>query len=287
VADRAEDPTGEALARSARRGEPDRYLAALLAPPSARAHLLALAAFSSELARVPQAVAREPMMGEVRLQWWRDALAPADGVLRTGNPVADAVRDTVRELDLSRALLADVIEARALELAPSPIADDAELRAYLWNSEGVLFALAAGVLRRRSDLDVQPAAAASGQAYGLARLLLGLPHALARRRLLLPRTRLDAVGASPEALMAGGDARGIAEVLVDLHAEARHSLRAARQHVAKLPRDTRAAFLPLALVEPYLRALEKPGRDALRMPAQVAPLTRVWRIAAAHWLGRL
>jgi 15-cis-phytoene synthase len=57
--------------------------------------------------------------------------------------------------------------------------------------------------------------------------------------------------------------------------------------VANLPRELRLAFLPLALVETYLRALERPGRDVLRAPAGIAPLTRVFKIAAAHWLGRL
>ena len=57
--------------------------------------------------------------------------------------------------------------------------------------------------------------------------------------------------------------------------------------MANLPRPVRGAFLPLALVETYLRALERPGRDVLRSPAEIAPLTRAWRIAAAHWLGRI
>ena len=39
--------------------------------------------------------------------------------------------------------------------------------------------------------------------------------------------------------------------------------------------------------ETYLRALERPGRDVLRAPAEIAPLTRVCRIAAAHWLSRI
>jgi len=57
--------------------------------------------------------------------------------------------------------------------------------------------------------------------------------------------------------------------------------------LANLLRNMRVAFLPLALVETYLRALERPGRDVLRTPAEIAPLTRVCRIAAAHWLGRI
>jgi 15-cis-phytoene synthase len=287
VADGAESPTGDTIAASARAGEPDRYLAALLAPPPARPHLLALAAFSSELARVASAVTREPMMGEVRLQWWRDALEPAVSLARTGNPIADAVRTAVLDRKLPRTLLFDMIDARALDLAREPIADDAALRDYLWKSEGVLFALAAGVLGREPGMDLNPVAAAGGHAYGLVRLLLGLPRALSRGRLPLPQSRLQAVGVSREELLAGDGATKIASVLADLHAEARASLAAGRQHVANLPRDTRSAFLPLALVETYLRALERPRRDVLRTPAEIAPLTRVYRIAVAHWLGRI
>jgi phytoene synthase len=43
----------------------------------------------------------------------------------------------------------------------------------------------------------------------------------------------------------------------------------------------------LALVEPYLRALEKPGQNPLRDVAEIAPLQRIWRIGRAHWLGRM
>jgi phytoene synthase len=41
------------------------------------------------------------------------------------------------------------------------------------------------------------------------------------------------------------------------------------------------------LVEPYLRALERPGRDLLRGAVEIVPLVRVYRIAMAHWLGRV
>jgi phytoene synthase len=227
------------------------------------------------------------MMGEVRLQWWRDALQPAGSETRTGNPVADAVRAAVIERDLPRALLLDVIEARALDLTDEPIADDWALRDYLWKSEGALFALAARVLQRLPGADPTPAAAACGHAYGLTRLLLGLPHTLSRGRLPIPQSRLTAAGVSREALLAGEGAGGIAGLLADLHAEVRATLAAARQHVANLPRDVRAAFLPLALVETYLRALERPRRNVLRTPAEIAPLTRVLRIAVASWLGRI
>jgi phytoene synthase len=281
---------GEAVTASARLGEPDRYLAALLAPPSARAHLLALAAFSSELTRVPLLVTREPAMGAIRLQWWRDALEAPDTGALTGNPIADAVRDAAHRCDLPAPLLLDVIDAREVDLAAQAMADDGALRMYLWKSEGALFALGAGVLHRESSFssfDVRAAAAACGQAYGLTRLLLGLPHALARGRLPLPQSRLDAANVSSQELLSGDGGSKTADMLAGFYAEARKYLATSRQHVANLPRQMRLAFLPLALVETYLRALERPGRDVLRAPAEIAPLTRVCRIAAAHWLGRI
>jgi 15-cis-phytoene synthase len=285
TAGRSSTPAGDAVIASARLGEPDRYLAALLAPPAARADLLALAAFSSELARVPSLVTREPAMGEIRLQWWRDSLAAPDAAARTGNPVADAVRATMHRCNLPAALLLDAIDAREVDL-DRPMPDDAALTAYLWKTEGALFALAAGILHGEAGVDVQAAAVAGGQAYGLARLLLGLPHALSRGRLPLPQSRLDAANVGSRELLSGEGGANVAGMLASLCAEARIALATSRKHVADLPRPMRVAFLPLALVETYLRALERRGSDVLRSPVEIAPLTRVWRVAVAHWLGR-
>lgn len=65
----------------------------------------------------------------------------------------------------------------------------------------------------------------------------------------------------------------------------RSDLAQVRRIVRRLPRQARAAFLPLALVPAYVRRLERLGGGALREEAQILPLTRVWRIAAAHVLG--
>ncbi len=277
---------GDVVIQSARSGEPDRYLAALLAPAAARPHLVALAAFSSELGRVASAVTREPLMGEIRLQWWRDALSPAGPGALSGNPVADAVRAAALACDLSRDLLLGVIDAAALDLARQPLADDAALADFLMRRQGALFALAANVLGGAAPPALPAAAEASGLAYGLAQLLLGLPRALARGRLPLPVSRLRAAGISPEAMLAGSPGDGIAGVLAALRAQARDSITTARRRVADLPREMRPAFLPLALVEPYLRAMERRNRHSLREPVQISPLARVTRIAAGYWLGR-
>src|SRR5438067_12028668 len=84
----------EACAATVRKHDPDRYFSALFAPAEKRPFLFALYAFNHEIARIGETV-REPMMGEIRLQWWRETVGSA----RAGEP---------REHDVARALAAPV-----------------------------------------------------------------------------------------------------------------------------------------------------------------------------------
>jgi len=64
--------------------------------------------------------------------------------------------------------------------------------------------------------------------------------------------------------------------LADLRETARGALKSATQLLAELPPTARQAFLPLALVDPYLSALQKV--DPLRQVADINPLYRFWRL---------
>ena len=115
---------------------------------------------------------------------------------------------------------------------------------------------------------------------------MGLTDALARGRVPLPQSRLDAFHVRSAELLSGADSGKVASLITNLCDEAREALARSRKEVANLPRATRPAFLPLALVGTYLRALEGGAQSILRSPPQVTPLKRVARIAVAHWLGR-
>jgi phytoene/squalene synthetase len=71
-----------ACARIVEKGDPDRFRTVMAAPVAARALLFPLYAFNVEVARAPW-VTQEPMIAEMRLQWWRDALEEIAG----GGPV--------------------------------------------------------------------------------------------------------------------------------------------------------------------------------------------------------
>ena len=107
----------------------------LLGRPSSRRrdkrpHLFALYAFNFEIARVRDSV-REALPGEIRLQWWRDALqGEARGDVRA-NPVAAALDDTIVRFRLPRQALVDLDRRARLRPLRRPDADPERSRGLL------------------------------------------------------------------------------------------------------------------------------------------------------------
>ncbi len=85
----------EHCAALVREADRDRYLATLFAPAAQRNALFALYAFNVEITRVRD-LAREPMPGEIRLQWWREALTGEREGEAAAHPVAAALREIWR-----------------------------------------------------------------------------------------------------------------------------------------------------------------------------------------------
>lgn len=131
-----------------RRHDPDRFFAALFAPADLRPHLFALTAFYYELAHAAQA-AREPLLKDIRLMWWRETLERA----REGQPrdhyVARALAEALAAYDLPAELFEAMIAARG---EPGPFADEAAAVAHAEASVGSLMRLWALVLGGEADL---------------------------------------------------------------------------------------------------------------------------------------
>ena len=272
---------GDRVRRIAKSGDPDRSLAALFAPREARADLFALIAFNVELARIAEIVT-EPGLGAIRLQWWHEAIDRAARGEATGHQVADAIGAAMRKGKLSRARINALIDARNFDIETRIMPDWAALEAHLAATSGGLFALGGECLGSRGP-SLEKAATQAGLAYGLTGLMRALPVHAVSGRVYLPADALLRHGTSPEAILAGKSSDGLLAVLADLRLKARQALAESSRHVARLDANTRAAFRPLCLVDPYLASLEKTEGDPLREIAGINPLTRFWRIA--RWRG--
>src|ERR1700746_3374910 len=101
-----------AVAALVRRHDRDRYQTALFAPPARREALFALYAFNYEMARVRESVT-QPMLGQIRLQWWRENIAAAfEGGSVRAHPVVEALTAAIRKFALARAHFDRLIDAR-------------------------------------------------------------------------------------------------------------------------------------------------------------------------------
>ncbi|HML29883.1 MAG TPA: squalene/phytoene synthase family protein [Hyphomicrobium sp.] len=266
----------EMVRTSARTHAPDRFYAALFAPAAARNDLIALAAFTGEIERISRQVS-EAMLGEIRVAWWRDAFLSRGESGRSGNPVLDAFAEVIRRRGLSLGRIEDYLTAHADALYAERPANDDELAARLRAIDGTPFLLAGSILG--IDLDEEFVDAA-GRAYGFARLGTELPYTLMHGREPLPLARSP----NPYDQAETTDWRPQMDWLV---AEGRQALQDVRRHLTGKSRLFTTAVLPLALVEPYFRALQDHRHEPARDIVDVAPLARLWRIARAHWSGRI
>lgn len=268
----------EALVREA---DHDRFLADLFAPAERRPHLHALQAFNIEIARVGE-IAREALTGEIRLQWWRDALAGrAHGEVRA-HPVAAALIDTIARCALPGVPLQMLIDARGRDLYREPVRTLAELETYGRQTASTLFELAGRILdpgARVSDV-----ASAGGAAYALAALMRALPAHAVHGRIFIPLDLLERHGVQPDEVTSGTAGAGLKAAIAELAQVARERLAEARRGWGSVASSARPAFLPLALVAPLLDRIER-NPDPFR-PIELAPWRRQWILWRAARRGR-
>jgi len=251
-----------------RRGDPDRFLATLFAPASARETLFVLYAFNLELARACT-MAGETNVAFLRLAWWREVV---EGKARR-HEVATPLATGLAEGRLGREALLGLIAAREDEVAPE-IATLADWRRMLFASQGGLAVEAGRVL----GAGAEKALAAYGAAYGAARLLRSIPALARQGRVLLPEDVLATHGLSASAIIADPLLPVLASLRARLAAEAVAWLGEARRRA--LPRAALPAALPAVLA----------GRD-LRRPDEAGPQPRGLggrlAVLAASFTGRV
>ncbi len=175
-----------------RRHDWDRFICTLFAPEDRREDLFTLLAFNLELARTREMVT-EPLIGEMRLQWWRDAIEGIfDGSRKdfTGHYVLEHLPGVIRSRNLSKALFVELIEVRLLDLSDQPPADIEALQAYARGTSSALNLLQLEILGHRDAL--APEAEALGLAWAMTGLMRAVPALGRQGRSPVPESLLPA-----------------------------------------------------------------------------------------------
>ena len=128
----------------------DRFLATLFAPAEHRDALFSLYAFNVEIARVRE-LARQPLPGEIRLQWWREMLSGERDGEAAANPVAAALRETLGRYGFVGTPLLELIDERLFDLYDEPMANVGALELYAIRTQSPIFAMAAGIRAKQDN----------------------------------------------------------------------------------------------------------------------------------------
>ncbi|HEY1425641.1 MAG TPA: squalene/phytoene synthase family protein [Caulobacteraceae bacterium] len=163
-----ENDAADDLDELIRRVDPERWLTSrFIGDRAARADVIALYAFDHELARARH-IASTPLMAEIRLTWWREAL---DEIFESRavrrHPTAEALAAAVRRHALPRAPLEAMIDGQiaALDVAAFDAAN-----AVAW-ADAVEGSVSTAAATRLDPAAPAGAAAPAGRAWGLALLL--------------------------------------------------------------------------------------------------------------------
>lgn len=237
----------------------DRWLAALFAPADDRSGLMALYAFNLELAKSWEAVS-EPLLGEIRLQWWRESLDGAFAGSPRTEPVTQALAATIAVHGLSRTLFDRLIDARAQDLYLQVPKNTEALETYVAETAGTLTELAVECLGATAEAS-RRAARDVGIGWALVGLIRAVPFHAAHHRVHLPEDLLAGAGLSVEDVLTEPDRPALRPVLAWLGDTAAAHFAAARKLHRAVDAVALPALLPASLGQLYLRRLRRAGWD--------------------------
>ena len=241
-------------AEQLRAADRDRYFATLVLPEAERSAITALYAFNADIAAIRDR-AKEAAAGEIRLQWWRDALVgEGHGAVRA-NPLADALLDVIADYGLPVPGLVRMLDARRFDLYDDPMPDLPTFEGYAGETASVLYQLAAMILNRGS---VEPGDAAGhlGVAHALVGHLRAFGYNASKGRIILPRDVLATCGVNEADIRAGKSSENLSVALTRFAELAAGHLSKGDSAIGALPRELRAAFAPAALLRSQLKRIK-------------------------------
>ena len=252
--------TLEICTEAVRTQDPDRFGASLVAAPDDRPALITLYALNLEIARAPLQSA-EPMLAEMRLQWWIDRLSEmGEGV---EPPLHDVLTPLWEAWGREAGPMAGLAEARIRDCAREPLAGTEAVVTYVDATAGHLMWLAAQRLGTPDSARSIIAAHALGA--GLAAWLRAL-------------AQLQPLGMGLEDTRAQ-DAQGLAV----LGQEALR--RASRAHRA-VPKRATAALYPGIRVPRLLSEIASGRLDPFQPMPEITPFQRRASLARLALTGR-
>ena len=255
----------------------DRYAASLVIPTEHRGAVQSIFAFSAEVAAIRERVS-EPTPGEIRLQWWVDAVEGEGHGAIASNPVADALFRTLERHELPGGPLLRLLAARRFDLYHDPMPDIGQFEGYAGETVSVLYQYAAMILAGGPVDEAADAAGHLGVAQALAGHVRAFGYNASRQQLFLPLALFTAHGVREADIYAGKDSDGVRAALAQAGDLAQTHAEKAAFAIAGLDAGIKPAFASLALVRANIRALARQIEQPFTALPAPSAFSRLWSV---------
>lgn len=238
--------------------DPDRYRAAMLGDKTAKDRLVLIYGFHSELAKIPELVS-ETMIGEIRYQWWRDAVDEIySGKTVRKHEITTPLAALIHETNLPRFWIDRLIDGRARDLDSAPFKTIEAAADYARMTSGTLAQISCFILDKDFDSD---AALLAGQAWGLT----GLARAYRYYH---------------SGMLSQLDYAALLKAARDAHSEAKAAL-------GTIPADVIPALAYMSTIPTFLKKLSRGNFDPKTETVNYAPPFKHLRIILSALRGRI
>lgn len=255
------------------------YLATLLAPAHVSEAMAALYAFNYEIEHIRTTVSEE-MVGMIRLQWWRDAVAAMYEGKQRNHDVVKGLAQAIELGALEQAVFEPFFRAHEEDYTAAPFQTIESLLNYADHTYGIMlhFTLKIHAIKQNEAYE---AAIFIARAELLCNHLRQLPYHLKEGWCTLPLEWLQKQHISSDALLAGDVGLSQLEPVIGAAIQqAEAAYQQANQLKSALSEEAKKALRIAALIPSQLRIFKRKGNHILQEPVTLSPLLtplRLWK----------
>lgn len=257
------------------------YLASLLMDKEFRPAFTVLYAFNAEIVRIRDII-KEPLPGEIRLQWWREVTA--DHARRDEaalNPLARHLNQLIVQHSLNRESFDFYCRARIFDMYDDPMPDIQTYEGYAGETSSILLQMSCQIIDQKLARQTADLSGHGGIALSVARNVSQLPHHRVQGRLHVPLEILKQHDLNRDSFLQGDDKNAIREAIVSFAEFGLSHLNRAKEAYREAPDALKPSFLPLHVTERILVRAKKQGEKCLDKPVNPPQWLSQWDL----WRG--
>lgn len=261
----------------------DRYLTTLFVDTDQRRALNALYAFNIEISKVLES-SSEVLVGEIKLQWWCDALKDMGEGIVAKHPVAQELSIIHMQMGIQIDDLLLIIQARRDELQGNNAKTLKALIEYCRQTAGTLNRIAQQILSGDAHHSHSIQAENMGTAWGMMGIIRAVSFHAAMQRCQIPSDLLKEANIEQEDLFKGNFSPELTQVIIPICEKAAEMVNDA---ICTTPKVDRRAFLLAPLTVSYIKRLKDVSCDIQKVDFHKGSMSRLLKMTWYALSGRL